>query len=180
MAEKKLIVVDMQNDFTYMALGNPEAVNVIDKIVKKAESFDGEVIFTYDTHQENYLETAEGKKLPVVHCIEGSKGWQLVDELEAIRSKNGNRCFKKPCFGSVELAETLRRENEVQGIEEIELAGVCTDICVISNAMLLKAFLPEVPVKVDARCCAGVTVESHENALKAMESCQIEVVREEL
>lgn len=177
MAGKKLIVVDMQKDFTYMALKNPMAVAVIDKIVRKIEDFDGEIIFTYDTHQENYLETAEGKKLPVVHCIEGSEGWQLVDELEEIYRENRNRCFKKPSFGSVDLAETLSRENEDEGIDEIELVGVCTDICVISNAMLLKAFLPEVPIKVDAQCCAGVTAESHEIALKAMENCQIEVAR---
>lgn len=174
---KKLIVVDMQKDFTYGALRNEMAIEVIKNVVEKVNNFDGEVIFTYDTHQENYLETSEGRKLPVTHCVEETEGWALVDELEAIRSANNNRCFNKPTFGCVELAETLKKENDVEPIDEIELIGVCTDICVISNAMLLKAFMPEVTIKVDGTCCAGVTAESHENALKAMESCQIEVAR---
>lgn len=176
MSGKKLIVVDMQKDFTYSALENPMAIGVIGNIVTKIQSFDGEVIFTYDTHFENYLDTSEGKKLPVVHCINGTDGWQLVDELEELRKVNNCRCFKKPTFGSVDLANTLKAENDITGIDEIELVGVCTDICVISNAMLLKAFMPEVPIKVDASCCAGVTKESHDNALKAMESCQIDVI----
>lgn len=174
---KKLIVVDMQKDFTYGALRNQEAINVIANVVKKVNEFEGEVIFTYDTHQDNYMETSEGKKLPVVHCVFGTDGWQLVDELEEIRQQKCFRSFNKPTFGSVALAETLKAENDEVGIEEIELVGVCTDICVISNAMLLKAYMPEVVIKVDGSCCAGVTVESHENALKAMESCQIDVNR---
>ena len=174
---KKLIVVDMQNDFTYGALKNEMAVGVIKNVVNKINAFDGEVIFTYDTHQADYLETSEGKKLPVTHCVEGTEGWNLVYELEELKIRNNSRCFNKPTFGSVVLAETLRKENETEKIDEIELVGVCTDICVISNAMLLKAFMPEVAIKVDGTCCAGVTAESHENALKAMESCQIEVVR---
>ena len=174
---KKLIVVDMQKDFTYGALRNEEAINVIPNVVKKVNEYDGEVIFTYDTHHENYMETSEGKKLPVVHCVEGTDGWQLVDELEEIRKAKGLRSFNKPTFGSVALAEALKAENDECGIDEIELIGVCTDICVISNAMLLKAYMPEVPIKVDGSCCAGVTVESHENALRAMESCQIDVNR---
>ncbi len=174
---KKLIVVDMQKDFTYGALRNEEAINVIANVVKKVNEYDGEVIFTYDTHRENYLETSEGKKLPVVHCVEGTDGWQLVDELEEIRKSKGLRSFNKPTFGSVALAEALKAENDETGIDEIELVGVCTDICVISNAILLKAYMPEVTIKVDGSCCAGVTVESHENALEAMEVCQIDVNR---
>lgn len=174
---KKLIVVDMQKDFTYGALRNEMAIDVIRNVVEKVNSFEGEVIFTYDTHQENYLETSEGRKLPVTHCVEGTEGWALIDELEAIRSANNNRCFNKPTFGSVALAEVLKNENDTEAIDEIELVGVCTDICVISNAMLLKAYMPEVTIRVDGTCCAGVTAGSHENALKAMESCQIEVVR---
>ncbi len=178
MANKKLVVVDMQKDFTYMALENPMAVEVIDKIAEKIESFDGEVIFTYDTHHENYLETAEGRKLPVAHCIENTEGWQLVDKLDLLRRQGNCRCFNKPAFGSVELADTLSRENKSNPIDEIELVGVCTDICVISNAMLLKAFMPEVLIKADASCCAGVTRESHDNALKAMECCHIDIIND--
>lgn len=175
---KKLIVVDMQKDFTFGSLRNEMAIDVIDNVVKKVENYDGEIIFTYDSHQENYLETAEGIKLPIPHCIENSEGWELVDRLDELRREKHCRSFNKPTFGCLALAEALKNENDIEKIDEIELVGVCTDICVISNAMILKAFLPEVTIKVDGTCCAGITVESHKNALEAMKSCQIEVTDE--
>ena len=168
-----LVVVDMQNDFIDQALGTPEAVAIVPKVKAKIEGFDGTVFFTRDTHQENYMETQEGKHLPVPHCIEGTEGWQIRPELETFRTADA---IDKPTFGSVELGEKLLALHEEQGIDSIQLIGLCTDICVISNALLLKAFMPEVPISVDAACCAGVTPESHENALKAMAMCQIEII----
>lgn len=173
--QKFLIVVDMQNDFIDGALGTAEAVQIVPNVVKKIEGFSGRVIFTRDTHEEDYLETQEGQKLPVVHCIKGSYGWQIRKELEALRKEPA---IDKPTFGSAELGKLLYEENRREPIEEITLIGLCTDICVISNAMLIKAFLPEVPIKVDASCCAGVSPESHKNALLAMKSCQIEIENE--
>lgn len=170
-----LIVVDMQNDFIDGALGTPEAEAIVDKVAAKIRGFDGEVLFTRDTHPENYLDTQEGKKLPVVHCVRGSEGWQIRRELREIRDA---RVIDKPSFGSTELGAILSEENLRHGIGSITLIGLCTDICVISNALLLKAFLPEVEIRVDAACCAGVTPESHENALRAMKSCQIEIINE--
>lgn len=175
MAEKYLIVVDMQKDFTYGALKNEEAIRIIPNVVRKVREFPGKVIFTYDTHREDYLNTQEGKNLPVPHCIRGTEGWELVDELQQLKDETKAQIFEKPAFGSVELAEKLREIHQTAPIGEIVLVGICTDICVISNAMLLKAFLPEVPVSVDASCCAGVTPESHQTALNAMKACQIQV-----
>ena len=169
-----LIVVDMQNDFIDGALGTAEALAIVPKVKEKIEGFQGQVFFTRDTHQANYMDTQEGRKLPVPHCIEGSDGWQIRPELEALRR---TEAVDKPGFGSVQLAERLREMNESEPIDSVTLIGLCTDICVISNAMLIKAFLPELPVKVDAACCAGVTPESHENALAAMAMCQIEILR---
>lgn len=168
-----LIVVDMQNDFIDQALGTPEAVAIVPHVKKKIETFDGPVFFTRDTHHENYMETQEGGNLPVPHCIEGTEGWQIRPELDVLRVTGA---IDKPTFGSVELGEKLLALHRNEGIDSITLIGLCTDICVISNALLLKAFLPEVPVSVDAACCAGVTPESHENALKAMAMCQIQIV----
>lgn len=173
---KKLIVIDMQNDFTYDALKNQQAIDVIAAVCDKVKNYQGEVIFTRDTHYDNYLETQEGRKLPVPHCIENTKGWELVEPLKAFCEENNCRIFDKPTFGSVDLMNALTAENKAQEIKEIELVGVCTDICVISNAMLLKAAMPEVTIKVDSKCCAGVTPESHEIALNAMKSCQIEII----
>lgn len=170
---KVLVVVDMQNDFTYGALRNEDAIAIIPAVKEKIESFVGEVIFTLDTHTSDYLNTQEGKKLPVPHCIEDTEGWELVDELKPLAE--GKVILKKPTFGSVALAEMLAEKNEAEPIDEITLIGICTDICVISNAMLVKATLPEVTVKVDPKCCAGVTRQSHETALKAMAACQIEI-----
>lgn len=178
MAEKYLVVIDMQKDFTYGALKNEDAISIIPNVVNKVREFPGKVIFTYDTHQENYLDTQEGKLLPVSHCIKGTEGWELVDELQVQKDALSALTFEKPAFGSVKLAEELAKIHNTENIEEIELVGICTDICVISNAMLLKAFLPEVPIVVDASCCAGVTFESHQTALNAMKACQIQVIGE--
>ncbi len=168
-----LIVIDMQNDFTFGALRNEDAINVIDRVKEKIESFDGEVIFTLDTHFDDYLSTQEGKKLPVPHCIKGTQGHELVDALKPFAESA--LVIEKETFGSVYLADYLKTEHKIEPFVEITLIGVCTDICVISNAMIAKAALPEVTVKVDSSCCAGVTPESHDTALLAMKACQIEV-----
>jgi len=176
---KILVVVDMQNDFIDGALGTREAQVIVPEVIKKIQAFEGRVIFTRDTHEENYMDTQEGKNLPVVHCVRGTKGWELHPQIDALRKEEP---VDKPTFGSTALGSLLlEQDNELKekgekGIEEITLIGLCTDICVISNAMLIKAFLPEVPVVVDAKCCAGVTPESHENALEAMKMCQIQIV----
>lgn len=172
---KYLIVVDMQNDFITGSLGTKEAEAILPKVIQKVENYDGKVIFTKDTHTSDYLNTQEGKNLPVKHCILGEKGWLLDKSLEDMAEKKGFRIYNKPTFGCVELAADLKDENNREAIEEIELCGLCTDICVISNALMLKAFMPEVPITVDADCCAGVTVQSHKNALEAMKMCQISV-----
>ena len=169
--KKVLLVIDMQNDFINGALGTKEAEGIVNNVKKKIDTYRrlGEtVIFTRDTHSLDYLETAEGKKLPVPHCIKGSEGWKITSEINVLNDK----IIDKPTFGSLELAEELDKYN----VSSIELIGLCTDICVISNAMIVKAKFPEVPISVDSSCCAGVTPESHENALKAMQMCQIEVI----
>lgn len=170
---KALIVVDMQNDFIDGALGTPEALSIVPFVREKVMQFDGLVIFTRDTHFENYLSTREGKNLPVPHCIKGTQGWEICDALTEIAKEK--TIIDKPTFGSTELQELLVRMHKSTPFEEIELVGLCTDICVISNALLIKAALPEVNVAVDSSCCAGVTPESHENALSAMKMCQITV-----
>ena len=173
---KVLVVVDMQNDFIDGALGTPEARKIVPAVVEKIKGWTGEIYATMDTHQPDYLATQEGRNLPVAHCIEGTPGWEIAP---AIREALTNvTCLTKPTFGSRSLAETLVIVNQDQPIEEIVLIGLCTDICVISNAMVLKAFLPEVPITVDASCCAGVTPESHRNALSAMKMCQIGIDNE--
>ena len=172
---KYLVVIDMQNDFVTGSLGNPDAEKIIPKIIEKVNSFDGKVVFTRDTHEENYLSTQEGRNLPVRHCIRNTEGWQLVPELEGLRLSKELPAFDKPSFGSVKLAEFLSAAAGENKAEEIELCGVCTDICVISNALVLKAFLPETPICLDASCCAGTTRENHENALNAMKMCQVKV-----
>ena len=172
--KKILIVVDMQNDFIDGALGTKEAVAIVPKVEEKIRNFDGEVFFTRDTHETYYLETQEGKNLPVKHCIRDTEGWQIRKELDILRKTEP---IDKETFGSTDLVGELVTLNEDQGIGSITLVGLCTDICVISNALLIKAYLPEVPISVDAACCAGVTPERHENALKAMEMCQIKIIR---
>lgn len=169
-----LIVVDMQNDFVTGSLGTEEAKQIVQSVVKKIENYSGNVIFTLDSHEENYLSTQEGKKLPVEHCIRDTWGWQLVDEIAAMQQKTNGAVYRKSIFGSTKLVEDLKAVNEQQPIKEIELVGVCTDICVISNAIMLKNALPEVQVSVDGFCCAGTTPQKHQEALNIMESCQID------
>lgn len=169
-----LVVVDMQNDFIDGALGSADAAAIVDNVVEKINHFDGEIFVTYDTHQSDYLETREGKYLPVKHCIEGTDGWNLHEKVENALKDRKVVKFVKPTFGSVELVNYLSSENEKD--IEVTLIGLCTDICVVSNAMLLKAHFPEMDITVDASCCAGVTQESHNAALVTMQSCQIHVV----
>ena len=173
MATHYLIVIDMQADFVNGSLGTPEAQQIVGRVADKAARFDGTVIFTRDTHGADYLTTQEGRNLPVKHCIKGTGGWELVPEVEAVRAQREARIFDKPTFGSVDLARYLVERNAEEPIEHIELCGLCTDICVVSNALLIKAHLPEVPVSVDASCCAGVTPATHEAALATMASCQV-------
>ena len=169
--KKALVVIDMQNDFINGSLGTPEAQAIVLSVSErvKAAVQDGEkLIFTQDTHPKNYLQTAEGKKLPVEHCIKPSHGWALTSSL--IPYAKDAVVLEKPTFGATGLPQ------HVAGFDEITVIGLCTDICVISNAMLLKAFLPEAKICVDSNCCAGVTPESHLRALEAMKMCQIDVI----
>lgn len=167
---KLLVVVDMQKDFVTGALGTPEAVSIVENVVnrvREAKEAGDQIIFTMDTHETNYLETAEGKNLPVEHCIRETDGWKLVPQLRPLTANT--KIIQKPTFGSTHLSYLVATND----YEEIELIGLCTDICVISNALLLKATVPETPIIVDASCCAGVTPQSHNNALEAMKMCQI-------
>ena len=177
MGKKLLVVVDMQNDFVTGVLGTAEARAIVSKVVEKVKNFDGEIIFTRDTHSKDYLKTLEGKNLPVEHCIRNTEGWNIIPELKDYADMHPGMIYDKGSFGSVDMCEKVCRmvyyENE---IESIEIIGVCTDICVISNALMLKAFVSNIPIAVDASCCAGVTPEAHLNALKAMKSCQIEIL----
>lgn len=168
---KLLVVIDMQNDFVTGVLGTKEAQEILPLVNEKIAQAQ-RVIYTLDTHGEGYLSTQEGRKLPVPHCIRGTWGHALADGLLV---KDGSEKIEKPTFGSVALGETVRGMFERAEIDSVELIGVCTDICVISNAMLLKAYCPELPVLVDASCCAGVTPQSHETALNAMQACQISI-----
>ena len=170
-----LIVVDMQNDFIDGALGTKEAEAIVDRVVEKVRDFPGKVLFTRDTHSPDYLNTQEGRNLPVIHCVEGTPGWEIRPELMALCRTEP---IDKPTFGSTALGEVLRGLDTLEPIGSVTLVGLCTDICVISNALLVKAFLPEVPITVDAACCAGVTPESHRNALAAMRSCQIRIIND--
>lgn len=166
-----LVVVDMQNDFIDGTLGTVEARNILQGVIDKITYFGGEVVFTRDTHGENYLETQEGQKLPVKHCIKDTDGWQLHRNIRELAE--GKTLIDKPTFGSLALAHYLQGKGD---LDTIILVGLCTDICVISNALILKAAFPETEIIVDKDCCAGVTPESHENALKAMELCQIKII----
>ena len=168
---KLLIVVDMQNDFIDGALGTKEAEAIVPRVVDKIRNFDGLVLATRDTHEADYLQTQEGKNLPVEHCIRGTNGWELRPEIQDLISAE---VMDKPTFGSRKLAEFLKKQEKE--IDSITLAGLCTDICVISNAMLVKNRFPELQVMVDAECCAGVMPETHTTALKAMDLCQIEIL----
>ena len=174
--EKLLVVVDMQNDFVDGALGTAEAVGIVGNVVAKIKNHRGPVVYTRDTHPDNYLETQEGKNLPVVHCVEGTTGWELNPAVQ--ETVNGRKIFDKPTFGSLELAHYMTNLFQAKAIDAVELIGLCTDICVLSNAILLKVAEPELKVSVDASCCAGVTPQSHQNALEAMKMCQVEIVGE--
>lgn len=168
--KRLLVVVDMQKDFIDGSLGTKEAQAIVPKVAEKIREYQNagdQVVFTFDTHYENYLETQEGKRLPVKHCIKGTEGWELDKSLQDFKGEY----FEKPSFGSRELAQWAEKGD----FSSIELVGLCTDICVISNALLIKAYLPETPVLVDSSCCAGVTPASHDNALEAMKMCQIDV-----
>ena len=168
-----LIVVDMQNDFVDGALGTAQAQAIVEPVAEKIKNHRGPVVFTRDTHRANYLETQEGQKLPVVHCVKGTTGWKLTPRINLL--VDGREIFDKNTFGSVELTHYVSSLFQAGEIEAVELIGLCTDICVISNARLLKAAEPEMIVSVDGRCCAGVTPQSHKNALEAMKMCQIEI-----
>lgn len=175
--KKILIVVDMQKDFVDGALGTAEAVAIVENVVSKIENFDGDIIATYDTHPDNYMDTQEGKNLPVPHCIKDSDGWKLDSKVQTVLDKKGFVAIEKPTFGSVDLPEYIKSNYNPDEIE-IELIGLCTDICVVSNALLLKANFIETKISVDASCCAGVTVDSHNAALLTMKMCQINVIGE--
>jgi len=171
---KILLVIDMQNDFINGALGTPEAEAIVDRVAEEIGKYPAaDILATRDTHAENYLETQEGRKLPIVHCVKGTPGWELHPKIDA--ALKGAAIIDKPTFGSRELAEKLAFLAEADDLE-ITLVGLCTDICVVSNALLIKAFLPETPVRAIAGCCAGVTPESHRAALDTMRMCQIEIL----
>lgn len=175
-----LVVVDMQNDFICGSLGTKEAESIVTNAADKIRSWDGDIVFTMDTHGENYLGTSEGKKLPVLHCIKGTDGHMLHPDIDAARSERDAMCEKKsiiiekPSFGSLDLSDIIRGGQ----YDCIEFVGLCTDICVISNVLIAKAASPESTITVDASCCAGVSPESHINALRAMRSCQIDIINE--
>ena len=165
---KYLIVVDMQKDFITGSLGSELAEKIVPYVVEKVKNFDGKVIFTRDTHFADYMKTQEGKKLPVEHCIKGTDGWNIPKDI----LRNNNNVIEKYTFGSVDLFEKLKKINN---IESIELIGLCTDICVVSNALLAKANFPNIQITVDSTCCAGVTPESHNKAIDTMKMCQIDI-----
>ena len=172
---KVLVVVDMQNDFIDGALGTKEAVEIVDNVCTKIRDFDGDIVITIDTHTEDYLETLEGKNLPVPHCIQQTHGWKLNNKVREALDSTGkiyDVFVKTDSFGSAELGQYLEKKD----YDSIELIGLCTDICVIVNAMIAKTFCNNTPVYVDSSCCAGVTPQSHENALSAMKICQINVI----
>lgn len=174
-----LVVVDMQNDFLTGTLGSKEAEQVIQSVVDKINKYkneNGTVILTRDTHDSHYLDTQEGKFLPVMHCIKDTMGWEIADQIKEVIDNN-MMIIDKPTFGSMELASEIKNISENESVE-VELVGVCTDICVVSNALILKAVLPEVVVKVDATCCAGVTYSKHKSALETLKSCQVTIINE--
>lgn len=170
-----LIVVDIQNDFVDGALGTAEAVAIVNNAAKKIKEFNGEIFITYDTHFENYMESAEGEKLPVPHCIKGTYGWEINQDIaESLEGKNFTK-VEKYTFGSTELPNLIKKVVKNEDFD-ITLIGLCTDICVVSNALILKANFPEKEIYVDASCCAGVTPETHNAALSTMKMCQINVI----
>ena len=189
---KILVIVDMQKDFIDGSLGTPEAQAMVPVMLERLKEYDTQetiVIFTKDTHDVNYLETREGKHLPVEHCIEGTPGW-CIDKRISNYVDHGNFSkvssesiingrLKKPTFGSTYLPNVIKAIHAVQNVEEIVFMGLCTDICVVSNVLMCKAVFPEMEITVDASCCAGVTSESHKAALTTMKMCQVNVIHEE-
>lgn len=170
-----LIVVDIQKDFVDGALGTAEAVEMLGRAADRIKAFDGEIFVTYDTHFENYSDTAEGRRLPVAHCIKGTDGWQLDRTVAEALAQKHYTAVEKHTFGSIELPELVRRAADGEDFD-ITLIGLCTDICVVSNSLLLKAHFPEKEIMVEEACCAGVTPESHQAALTTMKMCQIQVI----
>ncbi len=170
-----LIIVDVQNDFVDGSLGTKEAVSIIPNVCSKIKNFEGDIYVTKDTHFDNYLSTSEGKKLPVEHCVKESDGWQLNEDVERALSDKEYTIIEKNSFGSLELPDIIRQKYSNLDFQ-IEIVGLCTDICVVSNALILKANFPENEIKVDSSCCAGVTVESHNASLLTMKMCQIDVI----
>ena len=173
--EKILVVVDMQREFVDGALGTKEARGIVDNMVNKIKGFEGRIFVTLDTHYPDYLETAEGRKLPVPHCIKDTDGWLLDEKVQHALAQKNYCAVEKGTFGSTKLVEEIGKTAD-RGEIEIQLAGLCTDICVVSNALLLKAHFPEAGISVDASCCAGVTPKTHEAALETMRMCQIDII----
>lgn len=178
--KKLLVVVDFQNDFINGALGTPEAVSIVPNVVDKVKNWDGDIVFTADTHSQDYLNTNEGKHLPVVHCVKDTEGWELhKGVIEVAKEKISTEIFEngtffKDTFGSLDLMEYMRENC----YDYIQFIGLCTEICVISNAIMAKAYLPEAQIVVDASCCAGVTLDTHAAAITTMKMCQIDVIGE--
>ncbi len=167
--KKALIVIDMQNDFVDGSLANPQAQAIVSPIAAYVSGFDGDVIATRDTHSENYLESSEGKNLPVVHCVRGTHGWEIADEIQKALADKNAVLLDKPTFGFLQW-------DLLEKYDEIELVGTCTDICVVSNALIIKAAFPDLIVKVHPSLCAGTTIENHEAALKVMACCQVKMM----
>lgn len=172
---KYLLIVDFQHDFINGSLGTSEAQELVPKVLAYIQNFDGELLFTLDTHNEDYLDTQEGRCLPIRHCIKGTKGWHLPDEIEEIRQERALKTFEKSTFGCTKLAEYLKSESVHTKVESLEIIGLCTDICVVSNALLIKSFNPELHIVVNPQLCAGTTPERHNAALQTMASCQIAI-----
>ena len=173
--KKILVVVDMQNDFIDGTLGSKEAVSIVENAVNKINGFDGDIIVTYDTHAEEYMDTREGRFLPVKHCIKGTDGHKLNSEIKQALCGKNYKEIEKPTFGSTELVDYIKNNYDTENIQ-MEFIGLCTDICVVSNVMLIKANFPEMNVYVDEKCCAGVTPQKHAAAIEVMKSCQVEII----
>lgn len=171
MKAKVLVVVDLQNDFITGVLGSKAVQSIIPKVKEKIENFDGEVIFTMDTHYDNYLDTQEGKNIPFKHCIKGTEGWEICSDLKPY----AKMCVTKNTFGAAALPDIIQN-NIDEVIEEIEVCGLCTDICVVSNVMMLKSVFPEARIIVDASCCAGTTEKNHKAALYTMSLVQVDII----
>lgn len=172
---KYLVVVDMQKDFIDGSLGSAEAQAILPKVIDKIKNFPGTVVYTRDTHGEDYLETLEGKKLPVVHCVRDTEGWKFQEDIQELVTANRSLVFDKETFGSIQMAGCLQGIDRMAPIDEVIVVGLCTDICVMANATLIRTAMPNTPVRVDASCCAGSTPQAHRCALEAMKSLQIDI-----